>query len=148
MKKLQSNISDLIGPEYGTIDLQCVEIIEAMNSLPGVMTIESCCGHDKTPFRIWFYANVTNEGLFFLTRCADRRYWQYGDDWRIELSVGDTYRDDILPTTFCLTSITVKGDEAHLQIKDLVDNMNYHLNHKNFMDGFDLDYKNFKYVEI
>jgi len=36
------------------IDKECIALCTAMNNLPGIYTIESCCGHEKQPFRIWF----------------------------------------------------------------------------------------------
>lgn len=36
------------------IDDDCIELCSAINiSLPGVLTVESCCGHGKQPFQIW-----------------------------------------------------------------------------------------------
>lgn len=43
--------------EYeGEIDIECVPLCDVINKLPGIRTIESCCGHDKKDFRIWFEA--------------------------------------------------------------------------------------------
>lgn len=39
---------------YHNMDPECVQLCRALNKLPGVTTTESCCGHDKGPFRIWF----------------------------------------------------------------------------------------------
>lgn len=50
------------------MDNECTKLCEAMNGLPGIQTIESCCGHGKDPYRIWF----TVEGLEFL---PDLLYW-------------------------------------------------------------------------
>ena len=38
----------------GNIDKECVELCDAINSIPGIYTVESCCGHGKHEFRIWF----------------------------------------------------------------------------------------------
>ena len=38
------------------MDIECVPICKAMNKVPGILTVESCCGHGKTPFHIWFEA--------------------------------------------------------------------------------------------
>lgn len=37
------------------LDPEVRELCEAINALPGVATIESCCGHGKQPFRIWVH---------------------------------------------------------------------------------------------
>ena len=38
------------------IDPECMALTKAINSLPGLRTTESCCGHGKTPYRIWLVA--------------------------------------------------------------------------------------------
>ncbi len=38
-------------------DVECVALVDAMNEVNGIATIESCCGHGETPFRIWFVAD-------------------------------------------------------------------------------------------
>jgi len=62
---------------------------------------------------------------------------------------GEKYKDMIssfpyqLPIDYLLSSGKIKGKEAYKQVKDLVRNMNYHLNHENFMKGYDLDINKF-----
>ena len=123
---------------------EAIPICNAMNSLPGIETSESCSGHGKTPFHIWFKVKATTEGLFFLTRCVDRRYWEYGHVWGIELSVGDMYIDNYLPISYLLHSGDVIGKEAYKQAESLVDNMNLHINHPNFLSGYELELNHFK----
>ncbi len=137
--------------KYGEeMDPEVVDLCNAMNSLPGIETFNSCCGHGKNPFHIWFEVDPNKDprlqGLFFLTRCVDHRYWAFGHIWRIELSVGDMYdhADQILPTHYLLTSGKTKGELAYDQAKSLVKNMEEHLNHKSFFNGFDLELKKFK----
>lgn len=36
------------------MDPECIPICDALNALPGVKTSESCCGHGKQPFRVFF----------------------------------------------------------------------------------------------
>jgi len=36
------------------MDTECISLCNAVNRLPGMHTTESCCGHNKTPFNIWF----------------------------------------------------------------------------------------------
>lgn len=50
------------------MDAECIELCEAMNLLPGIQTIESCCGHGTDNYRIWFQA----AGLKYLPRLI---YW-------------------------------------------------------------------------
>jgi hypothetical protein len=35
------------------MDPECVGLCEALNTLPGVTTLESCSGHGEEPYRIW-----------------------------------------------------------------------------------------------
>src|SRR5437870_3675057 len=56
-------IKNWIAPEG--LDEECLEICQAMNSLPGIITVESCCGHGTDPYRIFFRLDdETPDGLF------------------------------------------------------------------------------------
>lgn len=39
------------------MDPECIPLCDAMNMVPGIGTIESCCGHNERPFHIWFMAD-------------------------------------------------------------------------------------------
>jgi len=126
------------------MDKEVVDLCDAMNALPGIKTIDSCCGHDETPFGIFFRVS-SEEGLFFLTRCVNRRYWKYGGLWKIELSVGDRYESgNLLPVIYHLHSGIIVGEDAYNQAKDLIKNMNAHLNVWAFLKGYDLDLDDFE----
>lgn len=44
-------------PEYkDKMDTECLALCDAMNKMPGIQTVESCCGHGEEEFRIWFMA--------------------------------------------------------------------------------------------
>jgi hypothetical protein len=133
---LESNV------EYDEhMDEECIPLCNALNAVKGIVTTESCCGHGKSHFRIWFKA-TSFRGLFFVARCVDRRYFRHR--WDYTVSVGDMVINNILPTSFLL-STRVNGEEAYKQAEDLVENMNIHLNHKNFMKGFDLTPDDFEW---
>ena len=36
------------------LDPEVVALCEALNTLPGIETVSSCCGHGQRPYRIWF----------------------------------------------------------------------------------------------
>jgi hypothetical protein len=36
------------------MDAECVELSDALNTIKGVQSVSSCCGHGKRPFRVWF----------------------------------------------------------------------------------------------
>lgn len=38
------------------MDKECVAFCAAVNMLPGICTVESCCGHGERPFHVWFEA--------------------------------------------------------------------------------------------
>jgi hypothetical protein len=62
---------------YDGMDIECIAICEAINLIPDIRTIDSCCGHGERPFRIWFTVND-------LEQLPDLLYWidtcHSGDD--------------------------------------------------------------------
>lgn len=38
------------------IDTECIELCETINLIPGLQTVESCCGHGTREFAIWLIA--------------------------------------------------------------------------------------------
>ena len=57
------------------IDPECIKICTALNELPGIRTVESCCGHGEQPFWIWLMVtDPTALGLLTLSRCLCHRY--------------------------------------------------------------------------
>jgi hypothetical protein len=52
------------------LDPECRDLCEALNLIPGIMTTESCCGHGREPYRIWFTAGSL-EALPPVCWCAD-----------------------------------------------------------------------------
>ena len=54
------------------IDPECASLCAAINSLTGLCTVESCCGHGKAPYRIWLRADnleALPPLLYWLDRC-------------------------------------------------------------------------------
>ena len=95
----------------------------------------------------------TQEGLFFLTRCTDRRYWEHGNKWRIELEVGDVeYRNGDRPITYMIFRPFQDGDTEQIlldECKSLIHNMNEHFNHDGFMNhsGFNMNKEEYYLVD-
>ena len=128
------------------MDAQMVGLCNAINTLPGLSTSESCCGHGRERVRVFFqnrYYALPPVGLFILARCVDRRYWQYGNLWDIQVTMADVWDGHFLPVHYVLESHR-KGRIAYAQADDLVENIRYHLNHKAFMQEYRLD----EFVEI
>lgn len=63
------------------MDPQCVSICDAMNALPGIQTVSSCCGHGERPLWIQFRAE-TIECLGPLLRgISSNEKWRVGVFW-------------------------------------------------------------------
>jgi len=94
------------------MDPECTELCKAINDLlPGLQTVESCCGHGKLPFRIWFTVSTIKalrEELPILLYWCDSCH--IGFDWPcfVETDCG------MSPPMFRLESYMV-GDQAYLE---------------------------------
>lgn len=69
------------------IDDDCREICCILNSLPGVMTFESCSGHGKDIFNVWFKCDNI-ETLSRLARAVNKNYSD--GNWEIVADSTDT----------------------------------------------------------
>ncbi len=64
------------------IDKECIPLCDAINKIKGLKTTESCCGHGKDEFRIWFSVNKDNELellLYYIDSC------HVGFNWEVKL---------------------------------------------------------------
>lgn len=126
--------------------LEVINLCDVINSLPGLEIICTSPGKDSE-LNIWFNVTDTTQGLFFLTRSTDRRYWEYGHLWTIDLSVGDAWDGKNLPITYRLSNNFYTIDNNKIdevlnkikQVNSLIDNITHHLNHDGFISGFNLD---------
>jgi hypothetical protein len=87
-----------------------------------------------------------NEGLFFLGRCLNKRYWEHGNKWRIELEVSDEpYPNQMRPIVYSLyrpidkNSIppTMESDIIE-ECESLISCMNSHYKHEIFMTNYNM----------
>lgn len=65
----------------GRMDPEVISLCDAMNEMSGIRTVESCCGHDRDNFLIWFYADSLEslpELLYWLDGCHSGFY-----GWRV-----------------------------------------------------------------
>lgn len=125
-------------------------LLKTINALPGIIDISSTPLYDKrwSSFIIFFEVDIKdNTGLFFLTRCLDRRYFKYGDLWDIKLEVGDSMRNAQLPIIYHIERKREKDVHIENEIDELIENMNWHLNSKSFMDGYNLDINRFYVID-
>lgn len=129
--------------------LEPTELLETINALPGIYDVSSTPLYEPNggwseSFIIFFEVNSNdNTGLFFLTRCLDRRYFIHGNDWTLILEVGYKMRDDNLPIIYMIERKNFKNVNIESEIKELINNMNRHLNNKAFMDLYGLDINTF-----
>jgi len=62
------------------MDAECIPICTALNQLPGIRTVESCCGHGKAPHRVFFLPD-TVESLSPILRAAESSGWHIDACW-------------------------------------------------------------------
>ena len=70
---VRDSISKELTLRQTSYDPEVVELCKAINSIQGLETTSSCCGHGDTPFHIWFRVSYV-KALYPITRCIDTRY--------------------------------------------------------------------------
>ncbi len=131
-------------------------LIDTINSLPGIEIGSHIFDKEFSYIKsnwsgvfLFFHSHQLDpEGLFFLTRCLDRRYFQHGHKWTIQLSVGDMkYDNGDRPIAYQIFRPFLDGDTEEVILSeclDLVENLAYHFNHEGFMTGYDMDRGKYK----
>lgn len=71
------------------MDEECIAFCDALNELPGVETFESCCGHCKRPYNIFFKCKDF-VSLAILARAFDKRYCVSDIGWEVLADTIDT----------------------------------------------------------
>ena len=108
----------------GKMDNECVALCDALNNLPGVATFESCCGHCKRPYSIWFKTKDPYS-MAVLARVVDRRYLPTKQLWDITLETCEVRSD----TMFCfrLSSEEAYADDSEMQsdVDIVIENIKY-----------------------
>lgn len=109
----------------GNMDKECIKLCDILNSYQSIKTFESCCGHLKDRYSIWFFCNdiIT---VSRLGRCVDHNY----SDGKWELLVDST---DTHPTgVFWLRSKVPFQcyDEMEKSVNELCDSIQYWFNAK------------------
>ena len=93
------------------MDKECIALCDILNSDPGISTAESCCGHGKQPFRIWFEAE-TVESLCALAMGCNCNYCNH-IGWRIEVNHSES------PNRALFMLEGPVGEEAYSAIADI-----------------------------
>lgn len=70
------------------MDCECVPLCELLNSLPATQTFESCSGHLKYRFSVWFFCDSIGV-LSRLGRAVERNYSD--GKWEIVVDSTDTH---------------------------------------------------------
>jgi hypothetical protein len=130
--------------DRGWMDAECVDLCDTLNSIKGIETNESCCGHNYKPYLIFFKCHNLS-ALRFIQSCIDRRYWQYGGDWKITTYISDTGPE---PLTFVLESKSSNLLEIMPQVDDMIKVFNHYLNHEGRFKWLGLDYDDFIFEEV
>ena len=127
------------------------QLTDTIQALPGIEVSGSNLSNSFDKIKsnwgghcIFFYSNEKDaEGLFFLTRCIDTRYWKFGHLWRIEITCSDQIHSNgdrpITYNIFRPFSGIETEQEIDKEIESLINNMHYHFHHDNFMSGFNMD---------
>jgi hypothetical protein len=110
------------------IDPHCVHLCDAINSIPGLETYESCSGHGKDPMRIWFTVSKLHN-MYVLLRSIDYRYVGL-DGWLCNAQDTDLTNR---PVVFCLNSGSCTGKRDYAQSRKITNSIINFLDNKKFM---------------
>ena len=116
------------------MDPKCVPLCNSLNAIPNIRTIESCCGHDRGPFVLWFRMDDRRRSRYLtvVARVFDRRYGGI-QGWTCTLDNGDVPEDQPI---FMISSGSNKGRVAYNQSMRIAKNIYYTLGHKAFCRMF------------
>jgi hypothetical protein len=137
-------------------------LLMSIQALPGINIIST--NLDKPFEKIvdgWNGAHIfflvredNNEGLFFLSRCLNKRYWEHGNKWRIELEVSDEpYPNQMRPIVYFLYRPIDKNSIPSTMESDIIEEcesliscMNSHYKNEIFMTNYNMS-KDVYYLE-
>jgi len=95
------------------MDKECVALCDAINIVPGLQTIESCCGHGEWTFKIWLKVKSLEKLpvlLYFCDPCHIGFRWTCTVETDCAMS----------PVTFVLES-ECTGEEAYEQARKITE---------------------------
>lgn len=106
------------------MDKECIELCDALNSLKGVRTFESCCGHFRKPYMI--FMRISNwYSLSLLARAFDFRY--SSGKWEIVVGGTDTPYKKVGIAVFTLQTNVIPKTEEEMNelINEAIENIEY-----------------------
>jgi hypothetical protein len=106
----------------GKMDPECIKLCDAMNKVPGIRTIESCCGHGERPYRIWFKSKNL-KSLPLLLYWFDRCHVGY-PGWNVSVSTDCA----MSPVTFMVEGPIGAYSESDDIAKSLEENLKSKMN--------------------
>lgn len=63
------------------MDPECIALCDALNSLPGIRTYESCCGHGRREFMVFLWAKEVENLGPILRAMSDSLLWRIVPYW-------------------------------------------------------------------
>lgn len=76
----------------GFMDKECIALCDKLNSLSDIETTESCCGHCKQPYMIFFNCyNFIRLGKLF--RCVNRNYLMENGELNVVVQIHILFMD-------------------------------------------------------
>jgi hypothetical protein len=106
------------------LDKECISLVKALNSIRGIQTRESCCGHAEESFYVIFLCKIKKlESLIYLLKSIDNKYWENMKsrgfkNWNC--SVVSPEKIDC-PILFKLDSGSLVGPRAYKQADKIAD---------------------------
>lgn len=129
--KINENIKTEL-PCPPDMDEQCIELYYLLNSLPDTITFESCCGHEREVYMMFF--RCFNIGVLSRLGRAVARNYSDGN-WEIVVDTTDTMPYGCF---WLRTTSVLKKDELDESLAQLIDNIKYWFNDK-FDNYFSID---------
>ena len=121
-------------------------LLMSIQALPGVHVQSYNINTFDLNVPIYIFLHIeecTQEGLFFLARSVDERYWEYGQRWEIKLSVADSiYPNGDRPLSYYLMREPIDGDtfeSVTKEIQSLIENLNSHYYHDGFIKYYSMN---------
>ena len=116
------------------MDPECIPICDALNRIPGIRTLESCCGHGKHGFWVWFTVSQPFKNLTVVGRVFDSRYGGL-EEW--DCILDNTDSPEASPV-FYINSHTIMGPVAYEQANKIAENLDQHMKHLEFLKIFEI----------
>lgn len=135
-----------------------IRFLETLNALPGLSITgrDFICNKNQTFFIVEREDLNEEAGIFFILRCIDKRYFINGN-WKLSMVVTDTeptlYTDPTSKTNkldrkiLYILENTEPNENILEELESLIQNMNAHYYHTNFMNGFKLDRNTFSTID-